>query len=441
MSKKTEASAEINTGKPALVPKLRFPEFRNSSGWQNKALGEFVMLIKDKAGNQRYKLMSITSGVGLVSQIEKFGREIAGQAYKNYIVITHNDFAYNKSSTKEFPEGFIALYLGNEPAAVPNSIFLCFRPTLDVIHPPFLQYQFLINTHGKWLKKRIAVGARAHGSLNVDENDLLSIPISIPITAEKQSLTEQQKIANCLSSLDELITTQAQKVEALKAHKKGLMQLLFPAEGETLPKLRFPKFRDAPHWIIGTLGKLFTMTSGGTPSRSKKEFWNGNIPWVTTSLVDFNIIYDSNEYISEFGLNQSSAKIFPKGTILIAMYGQGKTRGKVSILGIKAASNQACAAILPSKEVNANFLFQNLAGRYEEMRELSNSGGQENLSLGLIEKLRFSYPRDDKEQQKITDFLSYTDELITAQSQKLDALKAHKKGLMQQLFPVPDAEE
>jgi type I restriction enzyme S subunit len=248
-------------------------------------------------------------------------------------------------------------------------------------------------------------------------------------------LPEQQKIADCLSSIDDRIAAETQKLDTLKAHKKGLMQQLFPTEGETLPKLRFPEFQDAGEWIDTSLGKVSKITSGGTPNRSNKDFWKGNIPWVTTTLIDFNTIYDTNEYISEAGFKGSSAKLFPKNTILMAMYGQGKTRGKVAILGIEATTNQACAAILLNKELNTSFVFQNLVSRYDEIRELSNKGGQENLSAGLIETLPFLYPIDKNEQQKIADCLSSLDELITAQTQKIDALKLHKKGLMQQLFP------
>lgn len=172
-----------------------------------------------------------------------------------------------------------------------------------------------------------------------------------------------------------------------------------------------------------------------------KEYWNGKIPWITTSLVDFNVICNSDEFISEMGLNNSSAKVFKKNTVLIAMYGQGKTRGKVALLGIEATTNQACAAILPRGDIDPYFVFLNLAGRYDEMRGLSNSGGQDNLSQGLIKELPFSYPIDIAEQQKLSACLSSFDELITAQAQKLDALKTHKNGLIQQLFPSPEEAE
>lgn len=249
---------------------------------------------------------------------------------------------------------------------------------------------------------------------------------------------EQQKIADCLSSLDELITAETQKLDALKTHKKGLMQQLFPCDGETLPRLRFPEFRQALDWQTCSLGDVFETTSGGTPSRSVTDYWDGDVPWVTTSLMNVGVINEAEEFITEDGLNNSSAKLLPIGTVLIAMYGQGKTRGQVALLGREAATNQACAALLPKDGIRPYFLFMNLTSRYEAFRRLSNSGGQENLSQALIRDFPFAYPVDEEEQQRIADCLSSLDDLITAQSQKIDALKIHKKGLMQQLFPVLD---
>src|SRR5690554_3582220 len=147
--------------------------------------------------------------------------------------------------------------------------------------------------------------------------------------------------------MDALIAAQAQALHALKAHKKGLMQQLFPRKGGTQPRLRFREFRNAVEWVSDSLGNIFETTSGGTPSRTEKAYWNGDIPWVTTSLVDFSVIVSAEEFLTAEGLKNSSAKLFPKGTVLMAMYGQGKTRGKVALLSIKAATNQACAAILP----------------------------------------------------------------------------------------------
>ena len=124
--------------------------------------------------------MSVTTGVGLLSQEEKFGRTIAGNSYKNYIRLQTNDFAYNKSATKEFPQGYIARFSGTTDAAVPNSIFTCFRPDAAAIIPEYLDHLLHGNHHGRWLRKYIMVGARAHGALSVSDDALMSMPVPLP---------------------------------------------------------------------------------------------------------------------------------------------------------------------------------------------------------------------------------------------------------------------
>ncbi|GIV50105.1 MAG: type I site-specific deoxyribonuclease specificity subunit [Candidatus Kapaibacterium sp.] len=210
------------------TPRLRFPEFRNAGPWEVKRLGEVAEIITERVADRECTLLSVSAGVGLIPQIEKFGREIAGRQRSNYFVVRKYDFAYNKSATKEYPQGYVGLYEGDELAAVPNSIFVCFRPNLEKIVPRYLMFLFEANVHGKWLSRFIAVGARAHGSLNIDNQDLLNTPIPLPPSTQDSG--EQQKIADCLSSLDELIELEAKQLEALQTHKKGLMQQLFPQE-------------------------------------------------------------------------------------------------------------------------------------------------------------------------------------------------------------------
>ena len=199
----------------------------------------------------------------------------------------------------------------------------------------------------------------------------------------------------------------------------------------TVPSLRFKKFdRD---WSINKIEEISIVTSGGTPSRSVREYWSGNIPWVTTSLVDFNVINEAKEFITQVGLDNSSAKLFPKDTILMAMYGQGITRGKVAILGIEATTNQACAAIKLKNGFDTKFIFQNLMNRYEEIRDLSNEGGQKNLSAGIIKEILISFP-EKEEQTQIATFLSAVDEKISQLTQKHALLSQYKQGMMQKLF-------
>ncbi|MDP1814102.1 MAG: restriction endonuclease subunit S [Leadbetterella sp.] len=198
------------------------------------------------------------------------------------------------------------------------------------------------------------------------------------------------------------------------------------------PQLRFPEFTG--DWEKKKLGEVADISSGGTPSRTNPNYWGGDIPWVSTSLIDFNFIDRAEEFITAEGLRNSSAKLFPIGTLLMAMYGQGKTRGKTAILAIEASTNQACGAILVNQEkINPLFTFQNLSKRYDEIRDLSNQGGQENLSGGIIKGIEIAFPTLP-EQHKIAAFLSAVDDKLTKLKKKKDRLEQYKKGVMQKLF-------
>lgn len=195
--------------------------------------------------------------------------------------------------------------------------------------------------------------------------------------------------------------------------------------------MRFPEFEGG--WEVKKVGNIASVSSGGTPSRSNPNYWDGDIPWITTSLIDFNKIKTAKEFITDEGLGNSSAKLFPKGTILMAMYGQGKTRGKVSILSLDATTNQACAALKVNKKFYIDFVFNYLAKDYERIRNLANDGGQQNLSAGLIKSLKIKTP-SLSEQIKIADFLTVIDERITTQSKIIEHQESLMKGLMQQIF-------
>ncbi|MEZ5471664.1 MAG: restriction endonuclease subunit S [Marinicella sp.] len=177
------------------------------------------------------------------------------------------------------------------------------------------------------------------------------------------------------------------------------------------------------------LGDIANISSGGTPSRSNPAYWNGNIPWVKTTQIQNCIINktDVDEWITDEGLKKSSAKMISAGTILMAMYGQGKTRGQVSILNFDASINQACAAIDLKNGICRDFVYQSLLASYTRIRNMSNTGGQENLSAGLIKEIPITLP-SLPEQQAIADLLSTWDEaiekterLIRAKERRLDA--------------------
>jgi type I restriction enzyme S subunit len=407
--------------KRVLAPQLRFPEFREAGEWELTSLAEIADIINEKAGNRKLTLLSITTGIGLVSQIEKFGREIAGAQYKNYYVIQRDDFAYNKSSTKEYPDGFIAMYQGEKEGAVPNSIFTCFRIRADASHPPYLNYLFANNLHGKWLRRFITIGARAHGALNVDDNDLLATPVPIP--PKEALLEEQQKIADCLSSLDELIAAETQKLDALKVYKKGLMQQLFPREGETVPRLRFPEFREVEKWDVKALSTLAENLDNRRIPVTENNRIKGAIPYYGASgIVDYvhGFIFDEDLLcISEDGANLVAR------TTPIAFSISGKTwvNNHAHVLKFK----HRCVQKIVENYLNSISIEDYLTGM-----------AQPKLNRSMLDIIPVLIPVDKGEQQVIADHLSSLDDLTITQTQKVDALKTHKMGLMQQLFPALD---
>jgi type I restriction enzyme S subunit len=417
------------------LPKLRFPEFWDAGEWEEKKLGEIAALITEKTGNKKYTLMSINAGVGLVSQIEKFGREIAGNSYKNYFVIRENDFAYNKSATKDYPEGFIAMHSSMELAAVPNSIFTCFRTQENKVYPQYLNYLFLCNLHGKWLKQFISVGARAHGSLNIDNKYLLLLPIPLP--KGESSLSEQQKIADCLSSIDDRITLETQKLDTLKAHKKGLMQQLFPAEGETLPKLRFPEFWDAGEWVLKNFSKYIVLYRGSSPRpiQSYLTSDSSGVNWIKIGDTKFAknfIISQVEERITTKGAEKS--RRVNVGELILA---NSMSYGKTYQVAIDGYIYDGWFVLRDYEEYfDKQFLLQLLNSEYmqNQYKRFSAGGIVQNISSDIVYKTVLPHT-SLKEQQKIADCLSSIDEAIAAQSQAIDLLKLHKKGLMQQLFP------
>lgn len=389
-----------------LIPKLRFKEF--SGEWDIEPMGNLSEEITEKTKGRKYKLMSITSGIGLVSQIEKFGREIAGNSYNNYFVINKGDFAYNKSSTKLYPEGEIALLENEEQAAVPNSIFTCFR-FKNTIYPLFAKFLFVNNLHGGWLKKTIAVGARANGALQVNNKDLFSIPFPFP------SLFEQQKIAAFLTSLDDLIAAEQQKLSALKTHKKGLMQQLFPAAGEKVPRLRFEGFEG--EWEEKKLGEVGDVTTGNKDTQDK----------VNGGMYPFFVRSQTVERINTFSYDGEA--------ILTSGDGVGVGKNFHYIVG-KFDFHQRVYSIYNFKEgINGKFVYLYFSEHFNKrVMAMSAKNSVDSVRMAMITEMPMLIPTIP-EQTKIASFLTSLDDLIAAQGEKVEVLKRQKKGLMQQLFP------
>lgn len=186
-------------------------------------------------------------------------------------------------------------------------------------------------------------------------------------------------------------------------------------------------------WRVMTIDSVAAVSAGGTPSRANSAYWGGNIPWITTAQVTFNTITEAHEFITRLGLSRSAAKLEMPGTLLIALYGQGPTRGRVGILGIEAATNQACAAIRVNSDVSPRFLFYYLVAHYEHLRSLSNRGNQANLNGALVKAFPIAVP-PRPEQDAIAEALSDVDGLIAAVDKVVAKQRAIRLAAMQQLL-------
>ena len=185
-------------------------------------------------------------------------------------------------------------------------------------------------------------------------------------------------------------------------------------------------------WDYLQIQDVAKVSSGSTPNRKNAAYWNGNVAWVTTGELSNGHIYHTLEHITENAIAETNLRLYPKGTLLMAMYGQGKTRGTVAILEIEATINQACAAILTKTE-NIVFLFYQLQKSYDDIRKLSNTGNQENLNADIIKSYRILWAPND-EQQKIAAILTTQDKVIELKEKLLAEKQQKKKYLVQQLL-------
>lgn len=194
-------------------------------------------------------------------------------------------------------------------------------------------------------------------------------------------IDEQKRIAAILDKVDDIRQKRKQAIALADDFLRSVFLDMF-GDPVTNPK----------GWEVKRVSDLCHVSSGATPSRKKPEYYGGNVPWVKTTEVDGYVIEETEEYITSEALNESSCKLNPKGSLVIAMYGQGKTRGKVGILGVEAATNQACAVLAPSDNVNMDYLYCYLKFSYDQLRALGQGGGQPNLNGAIVKGFPVMFP-------------------------------------------------
>lgn len=387
------------SSKKGLVPALRFPEFKGTREWEVLSANKAFQQISNKNHSSDLPILAITQEYGAIPrELIDYKVSATDKSIQSYKVVEIGDFVI---SLRSFQGGIeYSNYKG-----ICSPAYVILRKKNNVNECFFKQY-FKTPAFIRDLTKNLE-GLR-DGKM-ISYKQFSDVPLPLP------SMAEQQKIADCLSSLDELIVAHTQKHQALQSYKKGLMQNLFPSKGESVPALRFPEFLDEEAWAIKPMKKLFKIGSG----RDHKHLTNGNIP-----------VYGSGGYmrsVNEYLYDGESACIGRKGTIDKPIYLSGKF-WTVDTLFYTHSFNGCLPKFI-------YFIFQNI-----NWRSHNEAGGVPSLSKANIEKIKVASPKLD-EQRKIIDCVSSVDDLITAQAQKTEDLKTYKKGLMQQLFPTVEEVE
>lgn len=388
--------------KKEIVPKLRFSEFTGK--WKNDKLGN-IFINRQETGFSDLPLMSVTDEYGLVPQQETNKKDNSNVNKSKYLRVCEGDIVYN---TMRMWQGRCA-YCKNEGIVSP-AYTVCIPK--DACEGMFFNYYF--KTYGLIQKFHANSQGLVSDTLNLKFNKFASIVIDYPTKKD-----EQRKIADCLSSIDELIDAESRKLKALEKYKKGLMQKLFPIEGKTLPEWRFPEFKGKNEWKIKPLGKICTNYDSRRIPITEKDRVRGKIPYIGASGVI--------DYINDFIFDEELLCVSEDGANLVA-----RTYPiAFSISGKTWVNNHAHVLKFAHKYT------QNIVESYINMINLQDfltGMMQPKLNRAKLDIIPIPLPKE-KEQKKIADCLSEIDTMITEQLNKVKQLKAHKKGIMQGLFP------
>lgn len=425
-----------------VVPSLRFPEFRDSEGWHNMRLID----ITDKKTKWHFtggpfgsnlKASDYTNSGIRVIQLQNIGD---GHFIEDYKIYTSIEKADELLSCNIYPGNIIMSKMGDpvgRACLIPeyeDRYLMCSDGIRVVVDEDKNDKYFILTIiNAEEFRRKIEQVATGSTRKRISLDILKGLTLTIPY-----SKAEQAKIADCLGNLDDLISAVADKIEALMKYKKGLMQQLFPAEGKTTPTLRFPEFQNAGEWKSRTLSDVCKLVRGPFGGALKKEIFveNGYAVYEQSHAIygDMNIF---RYYITEDKFNELIRFAVRPNDIIMSCSG---TMGKFSIIPenfTEGVINQALLKLSTKKDNDYRFIkfLLELPNNQKQLLSDAAGGAIKNVaSVSLIKEMPLFIP-ELKEQQIIADSLSSVDKLISAETDKLEQLKVHKKGLMQQLFP------
>ncbi|MDQ0621256.1 restriction endonuclease subunit S [Paraburkholderia graminis] len=421
-----------NNYQSTATPTLRFPEFRGGEQWKTAPLGAIAERVSTKnTDGSVTRVLTNSAERGVLDQRDYFDRDIATAGkVDGYYVVDQGDYVYNPRTSVIAPVGPISR--NNVGKGVMSPLYTVFRFSAE--KTDFYEHYFKSTAWHSYVRSAASTGAR-HDRMSITTGAFMRMPVPTPDSSE------QQKIADCLTSLNKVIAVQGRKVEALKAHKRGLTQQLFPREGETLPRLRLPEFRDGPEWTTHPFEHFIGRSFYGTSSSTSEK---GQYPVLRMgNMVDGTLDFSNMAYID---LDRESFDAFRlmRGDILLNRTNSMDLVGKISLFDLDLeciTASYIVAHRLDKERLDPSFCnFMLNTPQYQaKIKAFARpSISQANINPTTFRKeLNVSVP-SLAEQQRIADSLSGLDDQIAAESEKFNALKTHKKGLMQQLFPLPE---
>ena len=362
-----------------------------------------------RCGNHSYPVLSITKQDGIIMQNEKFKKRVASADTSDYKIIPRGKLVQGI----HIDEGNFGIQ-----DIVDNGIVSPAYGVWDVndglVVPKYLEMVLRSPKSIEFYRSKLTGTVNRRGHMS--DTDFLSMDVPLPDKGTQFKILETMK----------------QTTSVLCSRQQQLVKL------DELIKARFVEMfggiNDSNLYPYSTIDSFTTVTSGGTPDRSVSEYWiNGNIRWVKTTELQNRLISNTEEHITQSGLDNSSAKIIPADTVLIAMYGQGKTRGMTAYLSSECATNQACACILPSKVVNQKFLWHYMILSYNKLRDMAKGGNQLNLNIGLIKQFPVPIPPLSLQNQ-FASFVEEVDKSKVEVQKALDQTQLLFDSLMQQYF-------
>ncbi len=404
--------------KSELVPALRLPEFQHQAPWLIAVGGELFDQISNKNHDSDLPILAITQEQGAVPRDHiDYHVTVSEKSVASYKVVEPGDFII---SLRSFQGGIeFSKFLG---LCSPAYVILRLRGEQD---PRFFKHLFKTQRFIEELSREIE-GVR-DGKM-VSYKQFSTIRISTPV-----EYSEMERVADVLDSVDRLIETETEKLDALKDHKQGLILELFPIKGETLPKRRFPGFQDPEGWVEKPLGEIAHYENGKAYEKDIEE--DGDFVVVNARFIstDGEVLKFSNERYC----------IASKGDVLMVLSDLPKGRALAKCFLVdedeKYAVNQRVSR-LTAHSIESTFLYYAL-DRHPFLLAFNDGLNQTHLSKGSVLECPIAFPLDKNEQAKIVATLKAVDEQIRSQAQKVERLQDHKQGLLQQLFPVLDEVE